>query len=157
MIRLIALTAAGIAMMILGIVVREERLAARGRVPMGRLRRLLPGPDRRKFPRWRVDYPIRYQRLPDGAGRRPAAPKDVSLGGARLVIQEILERGALIRVEGTLPESQTSFEAEGRIVWSRELPAPNDPAAPRNFMIGVEFLTTPETLRKDLEARQHRR
>ena len=73
MIRLIALTAAGIAMMILGIVVREERLAARGRVPMGRLRRLLPGPDRRKFPRWRVDYPIRYQRLPDGAGRRPAA------------------------------------------------------------------------------------
>ncbi|MBI3322612.1 MAG: hypothetical protein HYZ94_02910, partial [Candidatus Omnitrophica bacterium] len=77
MMRLAAIWAVAVAGLILFLVMREERLIARGRIPMGRLRRFWFREERRRAPRYRVNWPVRYQRL-EGGPSTNGHTKDVS-------------------------------------------------------------------------------
>lgn len=149
MIRLVALWSVVVAAFILVVVQREERLVARGKVPMGRLRRFWFRSERRRAPRYRVNWPVRYQRV-----ESPSAPstnghtRDVSQTGAgmTLTVMEKIPVGALIQLELILPERPLPVSVTGEVRWTREVLSPTDPPGePRLFHVGIRFQNiTPE-------------
>ena len=139
MIRLLAFWAIGVALVILAVIVREERLARQGRVPLGRLRQVWLRSDRRGAPRYRLDWPVRYQRT----GVPPpvvAETRDVSPIGACLVLRERFERGAVLSLDFTVPARSTPLAVTGRIVWTREIPPrQGSQRLDRLFLTGFQF------------------
>ena len=156
MFRLMALWAVLVAGSIFWILRREERLAAAGKVPLGRLRRLWLHSERRGAPRYRIDWPVRYQWLPPKpagpsfAGMSAAQSRDVSATGVALVVPERLEVGSEIHLELTLPNRSNALAVSGQVMWCREGPR----AQERLFFIGVHFAglnqQTAQTLKEAL-------
>lgn len=148
MIRVVALWAVLVAAVILVLVLREDRLVALGKVPMGRLRRFWFRGERRRAPRYRVNWPVRYQRVQGGAPSTNGHTRDVSQTGAGMTIT-VMERipvGSLIQLEMLLPERPQPVSVTGEVRWTREVPAPGDPPGePRLFHVGLRFNNiTPE-------------
>lgn len=145
--RLAAIWAVAVAGLILFLVMREERLIARGRIPMGRLRRFWFREERRRAPRYRVNWPVRYQRL-EGGPSTNGHTKDVSRSGAgmTLTVLEKMPVGCQIQLELILPERRGPVLVSGEVRWTREVPASVDsPGEPRLFHVGVRFHdVTPE-------------
>ena len=150
MIRNIALGAAFLAMMILAIIIREERLISRGKVPLGRLRRLWMQGERRRTPRYRVDFPIRYER-PPAELLHQAKMQDLSSTGVGLVLRERLEPGTTLSLELTLPNRAAPVSLLGRVAWSREVPThPKSPSNNRLFFAGIQFYSMDLRLEAEL-------
>jgi hypothetical protein len=126
MIRLIALWAIGMATVLLLVILREERLSARGKVPLGRLRRFWFQAERRKAPRYRVDWPMRYRRM-EAAELAGIKSRDVSRIGAGIVVPEQMKVGTPIHMELTLPDGAAPWMVIGRVAWSKEVPVRADP------------------------------
>lgn len=138
MLRILALWAVALAGFILAVVLREERLAARGRVPLGRLRRLWLKPERRRAPRYRVDWPVRYEPTPPPApekGAQPAQSRDVSQTGAGLVVEERIRTGQLLRIH-LQPQGAAPITLTAQVLWEKEVPGAS---GDRRFYIGVRF------------------
>lgn len=147
MIRLVALWSVILAAVILAVVLREERLVARGKVPLGRLRRFWFRTERRRAPRYRVNWPIRYQRV-EGGPSTNGQTRDVSQTGAGMTIT-VLEKmpvGCFLQLEILLPERPAPILVTGEVVWTREASGPEPPPGqPRLFYMGVRFHNiTPE-------------
>lgn len=141
MIRLVVLWAAVLGAFLLAWILREERLAARGKIPLGRLRRLWLRPERRRAPRYRVDWTVRYERLestPPSNGEGKA--RDISRTGAGLTIAEKLPIGSWIRLEVLPPEETGPLQMTAEVVWLKEIPlAESSSQATRFFFIGIRF------------------
>lgn len=150
MVRLIALWAAMLAASILALVIREERLVSRGRVPTGRLRRLWFGPERRRAPRYRIDWPTRYHRPPDEL-RLKLKTRDLSRTGVGLVVQERLEVGSSLQLELTLPKRAQALQLLGQVRWAKEVPPRLKEDDSRTFFIGVQFLKMDPALESELK------
>lgn len=129
------------------LVAREEKLIARGRVPIGRLRRFWFRSDRRRAPRYRVNWPIRYHRV-EGGSHTNGHTRDVSQTGAgmTLTVTEKMPVGCLIHMEMMLPEKNSPVSVTGEVRWTREVPPASDnPGETRLFLVGVRFQdVTPE-------------
>ena len=147
MIRLVALWSVIVAALILSVVLREDRLVARGKVPLGRLRRFWFRSERRRAPRYRVNWPIRYQRV-ESAASSNGHTRDVSQTGAgmTLTVMERIPVGSLIQLELILPERPAAVSVTGEVRWTREVPASaGSPGEPRLFHVGIRFQNiTPE-------------
>lgn len=147
MIRMLALWSVMVAAVILLVVLREGRLAARGKVPMGRLRRFWFRTERRRAPRYRVNWPVHYRRV-EGGPSTNGQTRDVSQTGAGMTIT-VLEKmpvGCMIHLELLLPERPSAIQVTGEVVWTKEATAPEPPPGePRLFHMGVRFHNiTPE-------------
>ena len=145
MLRLLAIWAAFVAISILLVILREERLTSQGKVPVGRLRRFWLRGERRRAPRYRVDWSIRYHRLgPSSAGTGPARIRDVSQTGVGLVMEERLETGSELKLEMTLPDRTAPFAITGRVAWAKEILAKRQSdRAKRIFFVGIQFMGIP--------------
>lgn len=136
MIRLLALWAAVSATLILWLVIREERLVAVGKVPAGRLRRLWFRAEKRRAPRYRVNWDIRYFR-PEGGEppHRNGQTRDVSQTGAGLTVREKLPVGSWLHLEMALPDGPSSLlRIQAEVVWTKEIPGKE-----RVFFVGIRF------------------
>ena len=147
MIRLAALWSIIVAAFILFLVLREDRLITRGKIPMGRLRRFWFRSERRRAPRYRVNWPVRYQRMEGGLSTN-GHTRDVSQTGAGMTLT-VLERmpvGCAIQLELLLPERPSAIQVTGEVVWTKEATPPDPPPGePRLFHMGVRFHNiTPE-------------
>ena len=141
MIRLISVWLFLVAGIILLVILREEFLAAQGRVPLGRLRRLWLGSENRRAPRYRVDWPVRYRRIQNSDHQATAQNRDMSATGAGLVIQEYLAHGQEIFLEFVLPEQVERLSIAGEVAWCKEIPSNSHRAAsPRLFLVGIKFM-----------------
>ncbi|MBI3615735.1 MAG: PilZ domain-containing protein [Candidatus Omnitrophica bacterium] len=145
MFRLAALWAVFVAGLVLAVILREERLASQGKIPLGRLRRLWFKKDRRRAPRFRVDWAIRYQRLPSSETNH-AKSRDLSTTGVSMVVPEQLAVGTLIQVNLTLPDQPIPCAVTGQVVWSKELSS----ARQRLFAVGVQFQGLDPKIQKQL-------
>lgn len=140
MLKLMALWAGVLATVLLGIVIREERLAARGRIPVGRLRRFWLGSERRRAPRYRVNWSVRYERLEPPPMNGGGETRDISQTGAGLTLAEKLPVGSLIRLELSSPEEVSSLKMTAEVIWLKEITADeNPPTKVRQFFIGIRF------------------
>ena len=153
MIRLVALWAALVAVIILAVILREEKLARSGKVPLGRLRRFWLRSDRRRSPRYRLDWPIRYERM-GTSSKTHAQPRDLSRIGAGVILKERLEVGDQIQLEFSPPDNPGPIAVTGRIVWIRELARRGGKAASgeRLFAAGIQFHGISPKVEKTLSA-----
>ena len=139
MIRLIALWSAFVAGLILSIVLREERLASQGRVPLGRLRRLwMRGKERRRAPRYRVNWPVHVQRAINVPPKKAARTRDLSYTGAALIVDALFEIGSQIQLEVALPSHPAPLTTIALVIWCKEMPKSNREGR-RIFYMGVQF------------------
>ncbi len=141
MIRFLALWTVFIAAAILFAILREERLVRLGRVPVGRLRRLWLQSERRRAPRYRLNWTIRYRRMMGGDLLLNGHMMDVGQTGAGLVVREILEPGTAIRMDFTPPGLSAPLSVTGQIAWVRQVPpsAPGVGPHERLFFVGIQF------------------
>lgn len=151
MVRNIAIWAVFVAVWLLAMIVREEKLAAQGKVPMGRLRRLWFGAERRRAPRYRVDWTVKYRRTetPGVEGKT----HDVSETGAGLTLNEKVPPGSLLELEVPLPGRPLPLKVTAVVVWSKEMSVPPQAnEAQRRFFVGVHFQNLGSTLEQELGA-----
>lgn len=148
MIRNVALWAVTLAVGLLLLILREERRAAQGKIPMGRLRRLWFGVERRKAPRYRVDWSVRYQRSEDLASS--ALARDMSQTGAGLTLMEKVPPGSHLNLELPVPGRQVPLRVTAVVVWSKEVTAPASEAPGRRFFVGVHFKNMSGELQREL-------
>lgn len=150
MIRSIALWAVFLAAALLGLILREERLAAQGKVPTGRLRRLWFGVERRRTPRYRVNWSVRYRRSESHSGSG-AKTRDVSQTGAGLTLHEKVPTGSLLNLEVPVPGRRDPLLVTALVVWVKEVAAPPDAQDQQlNFFVGVHFQNVSSALQQEL-------
>ena len=151
MIRNIALWAVFLAASLLGVVLREEHLAARGKVPMGRLRRLWFGPERRRSPRYRVNWSVRYSRAQAAPPPSEGSTRDLSQTGAGLTITEKVLPGAALNLEVPMPGKTEPLRVTALVVWSKEISgSPEAADGRRRFLVGVHFQNLSFALQQEL-------
>jgi STE24 endopeptidase len=149
-IRNIALWGVALAVFLLMLIVREERLAAQGKVPMGRLRRLWFGPERRRHPRYRVNWSVRYRRSEISSS---AQTRDISQSGAGLTLLEKVPLGSQLDLEVPIPGRELPLRVTAVVVWTKEVSAePGVGEAQRRFFVGVHFQNLSSTLQQELAA-----
>ena len=151
MIRSMALWAAAVAVLLLSIVLLEEKRAALGKTPLGRLRRFWMKPEKRGSDRYRVSWLVRYHRVETN----PSTPveietRDVSRVGAGLTIAEKLPVGSFLRLEIHLPSQPSPLQINAEVVWLKELTRSSEPREPRRFFIGVRFTPIPSNLQQEI-------
>ncbi len=154
MIRLIALWLLFVSVAILFIILREEKLIAQGRVPLGRLRRLWFRNERRRAPRFRTNSLVRYRRLsPEEASSASARANDISETGAGLVVQNYLAAGSRLRLEFIIPGLPNSLPVTGQVAWIRPVrPRAGGSSDEKLFLIGVQFIGMDPTITAHFKA-----
>ena len=148
MIRTVALGTVALAVLLLLLIVREDRLAAQGKIPMGRLRRLWFNPERRRHPRVRVNWLVRYQRAETFLS---AQTRDFSQTGAGLTLQEKIPPGAHLNLEVPIPGREAPLRVTAVVVWTKEVAAEPGMEEPRRrFFVGVHFKNLSSALEQEL-------
>lgn len=72
---------------------------------------------RRQFPRYKMDSEVRIN---VGGKQLVGNMSSISLGGARIDTDALLEKGGIITLNISSPEGDQQVQVEGRIVWSEE-------------------------------------
>ena len=153
MVRNIAVWAVFLATSLLLLILREERLAEQGKIPIGRMRRFWFGVERRRFPRYRVNWAVRYRRLENPSSSEVLA-RDLSQTGAGLTLTEKPLPGSLLDLEMPLPGRPLPLKVMALVVWAKEvIAAPTGAEEPqRRFFVGVHFQNLSSTLQQELGA-----
>ena len=152
MIRLIALWLLFLTFAILTIILREEKLVAQGKVPLGRLRRLWLRKDRRRAPRFRTNALVRYRRM-SAAEVGSARASDISETGVGLVSQNYVEAGSRLQLEFTIPGLPNPLSVIGTVAWVRPVrPRDGKSSEEKLFFVGVQFLNADPAIAVHLKA-----
>ncbi len=72
---------------------------------------------RRQFPRYKMDSEVR---ISVGEKQLVGQMSSISLGGARIDTDALLEKGGVVTLNIASPEGDQQIQVEGRIVWSEE-------------------------------------
>lgn len=150
---IVGMGAVVLSVLILTVVIREEKLVEQGKVPTGRLRRLWLKTDSRRAPRFRVDWTVRYRRMPESAAAlaSQAATDNISRSGIGVMLLEKLPVGARLEIEIGFPDC--SIEAivpvQATVVWVKEIPAGEK--EPRRFFAGLHFEPASESFAVNLQ------
>ncbi len=140
MIRLIALWLLFLSLAILMLILREEKLVAQGKVPLGRLRRFWLRKDRRRAPRFRTNALVRYRRM-SAAEVGSAQASDISETGVGLVSQNYIEAGSHLQLEFTIPGLPNPLPVTGTVAWVRPVRSKAGRSTEEKlFFVGVQFL-----------------
>ncbi len=152
MIRLIALWLLFLSFAILMLILREEKLVAQGKVPLGRLRRFWLRKDRRRSPRFRTDALIRYRRL-NAEEVGSAQASDLSETGVGLISQNYVEAGSHLQLEFTIQGLPNPLQVVGTVAWIRPVrPRDGKSSEEKLFFIGVQFLNADPAIAVHLKA-----
>ncbi len=72
---------------------------------------------RRQFPRYKMDSEVR---ISVGEKQLVGQMSSISLGGARIDTDALLEKGGIVTLNIASPEGDQQIQVEGRVVWSEE-------------------------------------
>ena len=103
--------------------------------------------ERRKYPRWRANLPVRYRLLGESGMYRGSLSKDIGTGGVRVVTDRFLPKDKALNVEISLGKAKRRFLAKGRIAWTEFVRYRDDA-----FASGIEFTEMNEKDKRDLAA-----
>ena len=105
------------------------------------------GRNRRKFPR--VIFPCLIK-IRKGKDVQLTHTENLSVGGVRVILKNLVELNALIDVEIDLMDTGEHLCCGGKVVWSEKRKS-SDPVKPNFFDIGVEFVNVLEADQKRLD------
>jgi len=124
--------------MILFMLYRNERVIARSVLPKADVEELWEGAERRKHARIRKKLVVYYRIITHPRIRNRCRTIDISEGGMKLLLNEKLDKGAMLEIKITIPRSGRNVEVEGGVAWAEEV-SERDAFGRRLFYAGIKF------------------
>ena len=136
------IVAAGL-MVLLFMVMREERTVKQNGAAKGIVEALWDGQDRRQHPRWKLSCPMRYRLYPGHERDHDVIAKveDAGNGGIAARLPESLATGVWLECDIT-PAYGVVIRVRGEVRWSKEIPH-HPSIKQREFMTGIQFHSIP--------------
>lgn len=124
----------------------EERRIRKESLPHAQLGHFWDGKERRKDLRCEKCCDAQYHINPDSDKRVSAQSENISVGGVKLVLDELLSKGTPLTVDIAVSDEQKPITAKGEIAWVKEVdPDQAEQRGKRIFQAGVKFVNmTPE-------------
>ena len=124
--------------MILFVLYRNEILAARNGLLFATIEEFWDGKERRRYTRFKKAIDITYAVEKKLHLKNNCRIVDISEGGMQIRLDTKLSKGNIIFLKIPIPDSNAIAEAEGEIMWSKDLPD-RDKFSRRLFSAGVQF------------------
>ena len=128
---------------ILFMVYRNERISSKRAQPHGIAEEYWDGKERRKHARFKKALDIYYSVRKTSRYANPGKTADISEGGIKLLLDEKLQKGAILDLKIPLANSSRAVEVEGEVMWSEES-AQKNISGKRFFYSGVMFRASPD-------------
>jgi hypothetical protein len=125
--------------MVLYFLYHNERASGRKNFRHAVLEGCWTGKERRRHVRFKKRLDVSYVTRKKSQVKSSAKTSDISMGGAKLVLDEKLSKGVVLFIRMLLPETNKTVEAEGEVVWS-ECADSNVEDGKRFFYAGVKFV-----------------
>ncbi len=140
-------------LIILAMVIIDERIQKRLMQDKGILENLWFDEERRQSPRLSINLDVVYK-MPNKADNlnRPgnSSSKNISKSGIQLLLKEKFEKDTILLLEFELPGIlKKKLLAEGQVVWTRENP-PERENGIRTFDTGIRFIQIDEPAQRAL-------
>lgn len=123
--------------MILSTIVSDERKKQKQNTRSVTLDGYWNGAERRSAERLGVSLQVKYA---TNGKTTDVKSVDISTKGLRLILDEKIEKGTLLRLEIKVPDFNRLVKATGEVVWSNESSEAKGKAGKRLFSTGVKFL-----------------
>jgi len=123
----------------------EEKGIKKSHIPKGTVEECWDGQERRRAVRIDTSFTVTYN-IEKKTLR--GQTKNLSSSGMRLLVNEKLFENTILKLEFTLPQSNETIHAEGKVIWSHGGFSERDDAGRRIFHAGIQFVTIKP---KDLE------
>ncbi len=91
--------------------------------------------EKRRYVRWQIKNPL-YYKVEGSSLEKEALLKDISNGGAGILILEELPKDCLLDLVFEIPDRVNFISAQGKVVWQKETGA-EDRA---QFTTGISFI-----------------
>ncbi len=76
--------------------------------------------EKRRYVRWQIKSPL-YYKLQDSDLKNEGLVKDISNGGASIIISEELSKDCLLNLVFKILDRINPILAEGRVIWQKEI------------------------------------
>lgn len=117
---------------------KNERVLAKKALPHAKLEGYWNGRERRRYARFREILEVTYI-VKNKTHLNNGKTVDISEGGVRLLLGEKLDRGTILALHISLPDSKKMAEVECEVVWSDECQV-EDASGKRLFHCGISFV-----------------
>lgn len=91
--------------------------------------------EKRKYVRWQIKNPLCYK-VEGSSLEKEALLKDISNGGAGILILEELSKDCLLDLVFGIPDRVNPISAQGKVVWQKEIGVEDR----SQFATGVSFV-----------------
>ncbi|OGW75789.1 MAG: hypothetical protein A2Z72_05235 [Omnitrophica bacterium RBG_13_46_9] len=125
-----------ILIMILSVLIIDERKIRQASMHLAKLKGYWDGSERRNLDRMNISLEVRY--FMNGLSAK-AKSLDITTKGIRIVMDEKFEEGRPLRLEIKLPDNSHIIRANGEVVWSKESPEDEKDSPRRVFNTGIKF------------------
>ena len=117
---------------------RNERILSKSVLPQAGVEEFWNGPERRKHIRFRKKLVVSYRVVKHPHIKNRCRTIDISEGGMKLIINEKLDKGTMLDIKISIPESGKNIDAEGGVAWTEDMPE-RDAFGRRLFFAGIKF------------------
>lgn len=104
--------------------------------------------ERRKFIRLDINVEIRYSLMKQTPAKLTTSSRNISAGGIRMLADEKLNKGDILKLEILLSKELPIVDAVGRVCWVKSFSVATEQNM--RYDIGVEFIEIKEEDRKQI-------
>ena len=120
----------------------HERIATKRVVPRAKIEECWDGEERRSHGRFNENLEVEY-----GVRKKPHLKNgrtvNLSKIGIKLLLDEKLQKGAILGLKIHIPEKRRTIEVEAEVVWTNDADK-KDPSGKRFFFSGLKFISIKE-------------
>ncbi|PIU41250.1 MAG: hypothetical protein COS99_06500 [Candidatus Omnitrophica bacterium CG07_land_8_20_14_0_80_42_15] len=127
----------------------SELRDSRQHKPHATLEEIWFGKERRRAVRIDTNFSISYSNKKRESQTSKVRAENISIGGAKIHIEEKLEKGSIILLEVKLPSMTKPIIAQAEVAWIEDIPR-SQPSDKRLFGAGVRFINIKSHERKKL-------
>ncbi len=127
--------------MVLFTLYNNERILSRSAMPQADMEEYWEGPDRRKHVRFKKKLVVYYRIIRDTRANNRCRTIDISEGGMKLLLNEKLDKNAVLCLKIAIPKPGNSVDVKGEVAWTEEV-SEKDAFGRRLFYAGIKFSAT---------------
>jgi len=77
--------------------------------------------EKRRHRRFKKSFDVKYESKGIAGIESNTKSKDISIGGIKIPINKLIQKGAKLTMEIKLPDEETPITAQGQIMWVKNL------------------------------------
>lgn len=120
----------------------HEKIAIKKVISRAKVEEFWDGEERRLHERFSKDLEVEYS-VRAKPHLKNGRTVDLSKGGMKLLLDEKLQKGAILAIKVHIPEKRSTVELEAEVVWTSDADK-KDPSGRRFFFSGLKFISIKE-------------